>query len=115
MKTETITKTSAALNYLITHWQGKQSLRRSYWVNTLAINLLLNFMLLVTQAAFNVPHEAVSIFLTMTLIIAIWQFVGLWRSASKKGFWGIVTKFLVIVGWITFGFACYAIFGNFTM
>ena len=97
------------VEYVKAHWRGELSLARSYWVNTFLLSLLL-------YAAIALIEEPLSRLAIQTILItalgsvvlftvvAVWQLVGLWRSAtntkqkSSKRFWPGVVKFLVILG-----------------
>ena len=103
--------------YIAAHWRGDQTLVRSYWVNTVAANLV------VATATALVPIEAIRAQLPepwsdlAILLVAYcmapgsialggWQAVGVWRSATRwraqrSGPWGGLAKCALAVGTIS--------------
>jgi hypothetical protein len=98
-------------NYFLDHWHGELSLLKSYWVSTalvvalicsaiFALRLLLES---VGQQRGLVALAVWGIFCLVALALLIWQFVGLWRSASfhpERGgsvFWARVAQVLVVI------------------
>jgi hypothetical protein len=86
MRTAVDTEPEPHSNYLIRHWRGELSLPVAYWVNV----VLADFALGVLGAAVTpLAHErgptasglwSLSLY-SLTVIITVWQLVGLWRSA----------------------------------
>ncbi|MCP4619020.1 MAG: DUF4339 domain-containing protein [Bradyrhizobium sp.] len=108
-------------NFIARHWRGEYPLWVSYWVvglfsnmaALLAIVLLSQFM--VTQVAY-VPFALWLFFVTIwsgLVELAIWQGVGIWRSASrrhlelraagKRAFWPGMAKVAVCLGALQLG------------
>ena len=100
-------------NYFKRHWRGELSLVKSYWVNMFCITLIIRFGFLIAEKTkFFEEHLYLSFVLIFTvLIIAVWQLVGLWRSATtylndgKNSLWGNLARLAVIVGWLQTGVA----------
>ena len=100
-------------NYFKRHWRGELSLVKSYWVNIFCITLIIRFGFLIAEKTkFFEEHLYLSFVLIFTvLIIAVWQLVGLWRSATtylndgKNSLWGNLARLAVIVGWLQTGVA----------
>src|SRR5438270_8294619 len=82
--------------YIARHWRGELSLPRSYWVNTVLLNVVV-FPLAIRifgVAGLAVVHTnvwaglafviAMYVCLLFWLLpVTIWQLVGLWRSATN--------------------------------
>lgn len=105
------TARSVRASYLLRHWRGDLSLPVSYWVNWLPITLLLTTVVVGTAAPSLVARLGARgnglwllAVLACALIIAIWQAVGLWRSADQyvsrggKSGWATVAKICVVLG-----------------
>ena len=103
-------------NYFSRHWRGDLSLPVSYWINgilasLLSIGIVLGF---VAYAESFAPNDVLRVFITLVaivvllLLIAVWQLVGIWRSASNhkaRGgwrFWAIVAKLMVVLAALRF-------------
>ena len=98
-------------NYFVRHWRGELSLPVSYWLNGLLAGLLafaLALILVVFTEANKSGSPALTSFALICFTVAIsglatWQFVGIWRSATKyqasgKAFWGGLAKLVVVLG-----------------
>jgi len=98
-------------NYFARHWRGELSLPVSYWINgilagiaTLSVNLAITATTdFKDDFQPGIALAAEILIWTTTSVIAVWQLVGLWRSATNyrkalKIFWGVVVKVLVILG-----------------
>jgi ATP-dependent protease ClpP protease subunit len=77
------------LNYLKAHWRGDLSLARSYWINGIAFNVVLNVGAAALGSALTGQSVDHVLFLTPILVVlvislALWQLVGIWRSASRS-------------------------------
>lgn len=96
-------------NYIARHWRGDLSLPVSYWVNGFLGNIVavVAVALLTESMDFKEDFRPELALLAVTgawitiLIIATWQVVGVWRSATiysetnLRGYWGGVAKFMV--------------------
>jgi hypothetical protein len=94
-------------NYIVRHWVGAQSLAQSYWVNGVLIGLPLTLYLRVGAA---VPSERpIDYFewkflpFLAAIILLVWQYVGIWRSAGNqiregRPGWALVARFVVVIG-----------------
>ncbi len=111
-------------SYIARHWRGELSLPRSYWVNTVLLNVIV-FPLAIRMfgvAGLAVVHT--NLWAGLALVVAmyacllfwllpvtIWQLVGLWRSATSYqlqggfGGWGALVKCQVFLGWIVLAWA----------
>lgn len=75
--------------YIVAHWYGQLSLGRSYWINVVLVNVVLGGGIYQIGAAMrNVAPPSfmlgyLSLVVAISSPLAIWQFVGCWRSASK--------------------------------
>jgi hypothetical protein len=95
-------------NYVTLHWKGGHSLKRSFWINTVLVNLIV-FNLL-RAVGVMIPEDSTIAALVffiilscLSVILSIWQQVGFWRSAGflsdayvrrlSKG-WGIFSMCL---------------------
>ena len=94
-------------NYIVRHWVGALSLAQSYWVNGVLIGLPLNLYL---RLANFVPSERPIDFFewkllpyVLSLILLVWQYVGIWRSAGTqiragRPGWAWVARIVIILG-----------------
>jgi hypothetical protein len=112
-KNSSVTQTynSPKGNWFKLHWQGLLPLGLSYWVNVFAIGVAL---LLVSPPFFQLlaDSDATTAFRGVVIIafyvfitgIAVWQLVGLYRSADKHSSrggttgWAMVAKLMVLIG-----------------
>jgi hypothetical protein len=98
-------------NYFARHWRGELSLPVSYWVNGALGGLIAGFFVIAVGAVTHRQGEAqpllwlTSLCATWLFIVAsaIWQLVGIWRSAthyqqSGRRFWGGAAKVLMVLG-----------------
>lgn len=98
-------------NYFSRHWRGELSLPVSYWVNGFIGNIAAAVVVALLRRGFDTTDEfkpeialvlATSIWLTIVLV-AIWQAVGVWRSATiysakrANGTWGGIAKFMICI------------------
>lgn len=97
------------IHYSIAHWRGAHTLVRSYWVNGVLVTLGILFAATISRPLLESLEVATSVYLVFALsavliAINIWQFVGIWRSASNTTrttnakFWPIVAKIVITVG-----------------
>lgn len=78
--------------YIGRHWRGELSLPQSYWVNGILLSLPLNVYFRVVGAAFAAaPPRSPSTYVVAVLLpflaalpLAVWQGVGVWRSAGRR-------------------------------
>lgn len=96
-------------SYIARHWTGDLSLGISYWVNGTLVSLLVavsTIILVAVDVAESPKLYSAGVIGAWTLmfIVAIWQLVGIWRSASnhesrggKRG-WAIVAQIMVVIG-----------------
>tara|TARA_Y100000590_G_C15075233_1_gene771657 strand:+ start:204 stop:530 length:327 start_codon:yes stop_codon:yes gene_type:complete len=80
-------------SYIKTHWNGEQSLARSFWINFVLQNLLVNILF---KAYPDLPG-----FLTLMLLAGyIWGLVGAFKASARYSWtniWRILaTLFLVV-------------------
>jgi hypothetical protein len=103
---------SKDLGYLKMHWRGQLSLARSYWINGILLSLLIfvGFQVAVKPLSELPLNWVATIFfagLAVVATVTIWQFVGIWRSATRssrtthKKFWPAVAKLMGIVGFLS--------------
>ena len=74
--------------YVKSHWYGELSLTRSYWVNGILLSITFGIggRLLEQPLSEQPPEHAAIIGLALvvlTAVITLWQFVGVWRSATN--------------------------------
>jgi hypothetical protein len=85
------TKAARFHNFIAMNWRGEFSLATSYWLFGFLGNLFAGILAAVVVAAFqsNSGYQPKSIFLSIALVwtgivaIAVWQSVGIWRSANR--------------------------------
>jgi hypothetical protein len=100
-------------SYIRRHWQGELPLGQTYWVNTVLLSFLLqvpwyglyeNYLDTWITASPRIVGAFVVIYWVLLLVITIWQYVGLWRSArshiakTKRSFWARTTQIIVVIG-----------------
>jgi len=97
-------------SYIIRHWQGQQSLIDAIWKNTVLLNIAIcglpNLGLKLDIQALD-PLTAIFAYLALilaSLLISVWQVVGVWRSAKamrkeqkKANFWSFFWQGFCIV------------------
>ena len=102
-------RTVKRANYFIRHWRGQLSLGVSYWVN----GFLASFVVTIAAVAVAAMQADVRTQAALTLAVfvlaiigSVWQWVGIWRSASNhfsRGgthFWAGTAKVMVILGFL---------------
>lgn len=98
-------------NYIARHWRGNLSLPVSYWVNGFLGNIIAAVAVVFLTVSMDSKEEfrpelallGLTAAWTTIVIVAIWQVVGVWRSASNysnnniRTYWGGVAKFMVFL------------------
>lgn len=97
-------------SYIARHWRGELTLATSFFVNGVLVNIAFNLAIFALtsfidaiQIPIGIPIAMGAIWL-IVICVAIWQFVGIWRSAGKHStrgglaFWGVVARIMVILG-----------------
>ncbi len=91
------------------HWQGDLSLGISYWVNGFIGNIAVFLVASLVVLALS-DYEPMMGFIGLsfmwgfTLLVVIWQVVGIWRSSDNhvdrggKKFWSVTAKVMVVIG-----------------
>jgi hypothetical protein len=96
--------------YVRSHWRGELSLPQSYWVNGVLIGapIRIYFAILTVADASNALQsprtwfEVVLAPFALSVLIAIWQVVGIWRSAGRRmkegriG-WAVVARIVIVI------------------
>src|SRR3954447_15002683 len=88
-------------NYFLRHWCGERSLSFAYWVNgaLVGIGFVVAFVVLFVLCCELLETRPQTYFRVFSatyasiVMVAIWQVVGIWRSAARyrvsgKRFWG---------------------------
>jgi hypothetical protein len=105
-----ITTANAVRNYVVRHWRGDLPLALSYFVNG-CLSSLLSISAVVAASQLIQPVNgsftialSISLFWLFISALAIWQLVGIWRSAGKhkrqggSGFWARAARVMVGFG-----------------
>jgi hypothetical protein len=110
------TKSGRFNNFIAMNWRGEFSLATSYWLFGFLGNLFAGILAAGVVAAFQSDggYQPKAIFASISLVwvgigaIAVWQLVGVWRSANrhikarvllgKKSPWAGLAKIAVFVG-----------------
>jgi hypothetical protein len=90
-------------DYVYRHWRGELSLPVSYWLNGCLLSVTLNALGRVTveSSAWQLQVFGASLALLGIPIIAVWQLIGIYRSANGKlGIWSKLAKGSVVFGWL---------------
>jgi hypothetical protein len=104
-------------NYVTRHWRGELSLPVSYWINGFLGNVGAVIVVTLLGQGLDFKEEfqpAIALLLVTAiwatvLIVAIWQSVGVWRSATNysdknvRSYWGGVAKFMVCIAALRVG------------
>jgi hypothetical protein len=111
-----------AQNYFARHWRGELSLPLSYWVNGTLCGVLSGLFIAGLGALIYREGEArpliwlisLSTVWLLIVVLAIWQLVGIWRSATHyqqngKRFWGGVAKALMVLGGLQVVFSFFTV------
>jgi hypothetical protein len=105
-------------SFLTKNWRGELPLWISYWIIGVVGSIVLVFLVIViasissalSLSAYNPSALLATLVATWILILlfATWQFVGVWRSASrytqererigKRALWGGLAKAAVVLG-----------------
>lgn len=99
-------------NYFLRHWRGDISLGWTYWINVVLVSIVLKVSQIIVQPLADTFNPVTAslyniIWCLFTLLVACWQIVGLWRSASKyrirggSEIWSGLAKFVSILGAIS--------------
>jgi hypothetical protein len=97
-------------NYFLRHWRGERSLRFAYWVNGALLGIgffvaLVALFVLCVELLETRPQTYLPVFCATyasIVTIAIWQIVGIWRSATRyraggKPLWGGLAKCVMLL------------------
>lgn len=97
-------------NYFVRHWQGKLSLVKSYWFNSILLSIIVigpyTFAL---DTGWLDGHSNIIFSISFVLLaLTVWQLVGIWRSATfylaegNSRVWGYLARIAVVFGWLQF-------------
>ena len=106
---------NASLNaWVIDHWYGRLSLGESFWINCFFVNLGAGIIV----RRFTPASGGLILLGVVSLVVSLWQLVGLWRSArrnsERQAFWSTIVRGLCIINVIGFVFITLAtVFGGF--
>jgi hypothetical protein len=103
--------TELAPHFVAKHWRGLYPLATSYWgfglMVTLGVMALVKAIDVIVQNSEVSPRASgalvVSVYL-FALPATVWQFVGIWRSATRysqlkpDAVWGVLAKLMVVIG-----------------
>ena len=80
--------------YIVSHWNGRQSLAKSFWINTLLIPYGVMLIPIVVAVLWSDNFFLIGLVLLLVVkyVLLIWGIVGMWRSAnnyerSNSGIW----------------------------
>ncbi len=83
--------------WVIDHWYGRLSLGESFWINCFFVNLGAGIVL----RRFTLASGGLMLLGIASLMISLWQLVGLWRSAQRNKdqqlFWSTVVRVLCVL------------------
>lgn len=115
-----------ASNYVVQHWRGEHSLVRSWWINSICVDIAIMIIFLLSLAicgylfaalmgcinfSSDINKIAVAICIGVPLyvcwyctmmVISVWQLVGCWRAAvrhkleTQKYFWATVVQVITV-------------------
>lgn len=101
-------------SYIVKHWYGEHSLQRSFWLNFFVAGYALGILTFpLIEAIWPVeadwpPTASMLLLMLFFLVFVVWQYVGVWRSASNYSkysgkSWGKSAK-LCLVLYLLVGF-----------
>jgi hypothetical protein len=109
---------SSVVRYISRHWRGELPLYVSFWVN----GVLLHFVLaaiLIALAAGGAMYSNDSAFDLLTVygilalrLVAVWQLIGIWRSAQSASRFARVARACVGIGWLYFAAVTVGMIGS---
>lgn len=93
------------MGYLKTHWRGEQPFAQVFWVNGVALRLVVYFALAAFTVLQPVPQILVWGAIGLDGVILIWQSVGYFRAAerglagssSMLPLWGGIVAFIAVI------------------
>jgi hypothetical protein len=103
-------------NFIVRHWRGEYRLWISYWIVTFAGNFAAAIVIGIIVAAVRLKggYNPLGIFAAFiaiwscALVVSVWQFVGVWRSARRYKaerlaagrfrFWGYAAQVMCVLG-----------------
>jgi hypothetical protein len=91
------------MNYISRHWRGELSLPISCWINgfLLSITLYVLSASAVAASPWQLQLFGASLGMVGIPIIAVWQLIGIYRSAKPiRGFWPGMARLCVGFGWL---------------
>ncbi len=77
------------MNFIVKHWQGAYSLRKSFWVNYVALNFILSFafayfLLFWIRSGHTTGLERYLMnYYLISFGVSLWQAVGVYRSSVR--------------------------------
>ncbi len=98
----------AVKQYILDHWDGKQALWKSFWINGVLIPLpifLLLARMIVSIGPDGIPTASafgLAMYSLITGIIGVWVTLGLWRCTkrirveSTEVFWANLVQYLIM-------------------
>lgn len=98
--------------YVAAHWRGDLSLAQSYWVNTVLVALVARVLFVGLGSldwqrhSLNWAIATIAVAMLVCLLVAAWQYVGVWRAAERSGSgWSMIARIIVVIGCIVSCFA----------
>ena len=99
-------------SYIARHWRGELSLPQSYWVNGVLLGMPVNIYFAIAKAAIKEsPSASAAVYYLLIpfavfFFLAVWQGVGIWRSAGRRiaegrSGWAWIAR-LVVLGNLAF-------------
>ena len=83
------------IHYIKSHWNGEQSLARSFWINFFLINLAQNIIMKAYPNLFELFSLWPSLIMAIIFYsIYVWGIVGIFRSSAKYS-WANIWRLLV--------------------
>lgn len=103
-------------NYFIRHWRGDLGLGISYWLNGFLLNIAglaivgayVAYSRSATDDGLVKSFVILNGIIVLMIVLSVWQYVGVWRSASKSPgrggsrLWAVLAKTMVIFGVLRF-------------
>ncbi len=77
------------MNFFIKHWKGDYSLKRSFWINYVLLNIGLSFsfayllLYFIRSGRIDLIERSLMNYYLAVFLISLWQAVGIYRSSRR--------------------------------
>src|SRR5690242_16822097 len=103
------------MSYIARHWRGELPLYLSFWLNGVLLHVALSQIFIgITMFSNSLAFDLLGFygFFVLRLPVAVWQLVGIWRSAQRTGWLAKAARSCVALGWLYFAAATLGVIGS---